>query len=135
MFEIELFKRQKPKKYPLSIIIFVSLIILIILSYNIKTYDTLNVTAFTNQDNQCHLEFTLPYNKISMLENGLIKYKNKRYKIKYINYIETITEDNILYERINIKTNLECPYKIAKIKILNNKQRIITKILKIIRED
>lgn len=135
MFEIELFKRQKPKKYPLSIIFLISLIILIILSCNIKTYDSLNVTAFTKQDNKCHLEFSLPYDKISLLENASIKYKNKKYKIKKINYIETIIEDNILYERINIETNLECPYKITKIKILNNKQRIITKILKIIRED
>lgn len=135
MFEIELFKRQKPKKYPLSIIIIVSIIILIILSYNIKTYDALNVTTFTKQDNKCHLEFTLPYDKISILENGLIGYKNKKYKIKNINYIETIIEENILYERISIESNLKCHNKIAKIKIINNKQRIITKILKIIKEE
>lgn len=135
MFEIELFKRQKPKKYPLSIIFIVSFIILIILSYNIKTYDTLNVTAFTQKENKCHLEFTLPYDKISILENSLIEYKNKKYKIKNINYIEAITENNILYEKISIETNLKCRNKIIKIKILNNKQRIINKIIKIIKEE
>ena len=135
MFEIELFKRQKPKKYPLSIIFIILFIILIILSYNIKTYDTLNVTAFTQKENKCHLEFTLPYDKISILENSLIEYKNKKYKIKNIYYLEVITENNMLYEKINIETNLKCRNKIIKIKILNNKQRIINKIIKIIKEE
>ena len=80
-------------------------------------------------------KFVLEKFKISILENSLIEYKNKKYKIKSINYLEVITENNLLYEKINIKTNLKCRNKIIKIKILNNKQRIINKIIKIIKEE
>lgn len=136
MFEIERLKRQNPKKYPLSIIIFVLLLLLIILSYSIKTYDTLSIVAITNKANDtCNLEFVLPYNKITMLNNSLFEYNNKEYKIKNIKYIETTNENNILYEKVKITSNLKCPNKVANIKLLNNKQRIITKIINIIKEE
>ena len=135
MFEIELFKRQNPKKYPLSKIILLILIILIILSYNIKTYDTLNVTAFTIKDKQNNLSIIIPSNKISILDNSIIEYKNKKYKIYKTRLTETIVEDNIAYEKIYLETNLKSPYKIINIKIHNNKQRIITKITNTIKEE
>ena len=135
MFEIELFKRQNPKKYPLSKITLITLIILIILSYNIKTYDSLNIAALIDENKKGQLILIIPSNKISILNKSLIEYENKKYKIVKINYIETVIENNIAYEKVILETNLECPNKITNIKILNNKQRILTKILKKIKEE
>lgn len=135
MFEIELFKRQNPKKYPLSKITLITLIILIILSYNIKTYDSLSATALIDENKNGQLNLIIPSNKISILNNSLIEYENIKYKIVKINYIETVIENNIAYEKVILETNLECPNKITNIKILNNKQRILTKILRKIKEE
>lgn len=135
MFELELLKNIKPKKYPITIITLIFLIILILLSYKIKTYDSLNVIAFTEQKNEtCYLEILVPSQKTEILNDKRLLYKNKKYKINSIKYLERISENNILYEKIIVTSNLKCLNKIENIKLINNKQRIIKKIINTIKE-
>ena len=136
MFEIEMLKKQKPKKYPLSIIFAITLTILTVLSFYIKTYDSYNTFAITNQEkNSCNLELQIPYTQITDTEKSLIEYENNIYKINKINYEDTIIEDDVIYKKINLSSNINCNSKVTKIKLLYNKQRILTKILKIIKEE
>ena len=135
MIELELLNNKKPKKYPILLITLISVIILLILSINIYSYDKYKTIAITeNINNKCILNVSLPYNKISNLNNSFIIHKNNKYIINKVSYNKTYIENNIPYEDISITLNSECKEKIIDINILNNKQRIITKIINIIRE-
>lgn len=135
MIEIDIFKNKKPRNYPIYLII-VIIIILLFISYNIFTYDKINTIAITDYDKSiCTLNIKLPYTKINNLEESLIEYNNIKYKINEVSYNETIIENETIYENISLNTNINCKNKIVKINIINNKQRIINKIINIIKED
>ena len=136
MIEIELLKNKKPKKYPILLIITTLSFILLLLSFKYHTYDKIKTIAITNFNNSiCTLNIKLPYNNISNLEESKIEYNNKLYEINKVSYNETSIENNIIYEDISLDTNIDCKNKVIDISIVNNKQRIIDKIFKIIKEE
>lgn len=135
MIELEIIKNKKPKKYPTEIIILIMFTVIFIFSYKTWTYDQYKTLGITqNKNNKCLINVSLPYNKITDLKKTLIEYKNEKYKIKNISYNETKIKDNIPYEDVTITIENKCQEQVADVKILNNKQRIIYKIIKIIRE-
>lgn len=134
MIDIELLKNKKPRNYPIYLIVVV-IIILLLISYNTFTYDKINTIAITNYNNNiCNLNIKLPYTKINNLEESIIEYNNNKYKINEVSYNESTIENDIIYEDITLNTNINCKNKIIKINILSNKQRIINKIINIIKE-
>lgn len=134
MIDIELLKNKKPRNYPIYLI-FIVIIILLLSSYNTFIYDKINTIAITNYNNNiCNLNIKLPYTKVNNLEESIIEYNNNKYEINKVSYNESIIENDIIYEDITLTTNINCKNKIIKINILNNKQRIINKIINIIKE-
>lgn len=136
MIEIELLKNKIPKKYPIVTIILIMFLITLILSFKTNSYDKYKTIAITNNiNNTCHLNVSIPYNKLNNIKQSKIEYQNKQYIIKEISYNKTSIENNIPYEDTTITINTSCKDKIVDINILSNKQRIINKIINIIREE
>lgn len=136
MIEIELLKNKIPKKYPIVTIILIMFLITLILSFKTNSYDKYKTIAITNNiNNTCHLNVSIPYNKLNNIKQSKIEYQNKQYIIKEISYNKTSIENNIPYEDITVTINTSCEDKIIDINILSNKQRIINKIINIIREE
>lgn len=127
---------KKPKKYILiNIILIITLITSIILSYKYKTYNSFKVTGISKCLNVCKISTTLRYDQINKIDsNSKIEYKNKIYEINNIEYSEPYLNNNIAYQDIEIETSLK-ESKIVEIKILYNKQRIIRKIINLILEE
>lgn len=136
MLEIHLLKNKKPKKYPLLNIIVITFISFIFLFTQITSYDKYKIIAINSNDkNRCILNTTIPYNKISILEKSFVEYQNKRYDIKNVEYNETQVDNNIVYENITFSIETTCKEKVLNLNIYNNKQRIIEKIIKNIKEE
>lgn len=136
MLEIHLLKNKKPKKYPLLNIIVITFISFIFLFTQITSYDKYKIIAINSNDkNRCILNTTIPYNKISILEKSFVEYQNKRYDIKNVEYNETQVDNNIAYENITFSIETMCKEKVLNLNIYNNKQRIIEKIIKNIKEE
>lgn len=136
MLEIHLLKNKKPKKYPLLNIIVITFISFIFLFTQITTYDKYKIIAINNNDkNICKLNTTIPYNKINILDNSFIEYKNKRYDIINVEYNQTQVENNLAYENITFSLKTTCKEKVLNLSIYNNKQRIIEKIIRNIKEE
>ncbi len=125
----------KPTKIILvNIIMYLYIIISLIISYNIKTYTSLKLTGILNCDNTCIIDTTLSYEYISKInKNSKISSNNKSYKIENIEYSEPYLNNNIAYQDIKLVTNIKEDNKIIEFKILYNKQRILTKIINIIK--
>lgn len=128
---------QQPKNHKvIHIIIFIITITSIIFSYSYKTYNSLNIIGIYKCDEYCYIDSTLSYNDIIKIDNPtIIEYNNKKYKIEDIIYSEPYLNNNIAYQDIKIKSNLNTKEKIINIKILYKKQRIITKIKNLIMEE
>ncbi len=125
---------ENPKQYKLPNILFIILILIsIIISYSYKTYDSLKLTGIYTCEETCIIETTLSYDYISKINNNsIIEYNNKSYKIEDIIYSDPYLNNNIAYQDITIKINLNIKEKIINFKLLYKKQRIIRKIVNLI---
>ncbi len=122
---------QKPKpNIAIYLIFFLSFIIVIIYSIKEYTYDIKELLVINEcYEKECFLKTTLNYNDQEIFTNkSYIKYKDKKYEIKEIEYGEPYLSNEIPVTDISIKTNLVEEAKILKIKVYYNKQRIIKKI-------
>lgn len=128
-----LLSKQPTKNYLFHIIIIIITLTSIIFSYSYKTYDSLNIIGIYKCEETCYIDSSLSYEYIIKLNNpSIFKYNNKTYIIEDIIYNEPYLNDNTIYQDIQITSNLKVKEKIIKIKILYNKQRIITKVKNII---
>ena len=124
-----LLSKQPTKNYLFHIIIIIITLTSIIFSYSYKTYDSLNIVGIYKCEETCYIDTSLSYEDIIKLNNpSIFKYNNKTYIIEDIIYNEPYLNNNTIYQDIQITSNLKVNKKIIKIKILYNKQRIITKI-------
>lgn len=125
---------QKPKSHKLlHVILFIITITSILLSYKIKTYDSLTIIGIYKCEETCYIDTSLSYEYLSKIDNNsIIEYKNKTYIIEDISYNEPYLNNNIAYQDIKITSNLKPQEDIINMKLLYNKQRIITKIKKLI---
>lgn len=124
-----LLSKQPTKNYLFHIIIIIITLTSIIFSYSYKTYDSLNIVGIYKCEETCYIDTSLSYEDIIKLNNpSIFNYNNKTYIIEDIIYNEPYLNNNTIYQDIQITSNLKVNKKIIKIKILYNKQRIITKI-------
>lgn len=124
-----------PHKHRLiSIIVILVVLTIIPLSNFIKLYDSYYTTGLISCNEECSITVSLPYDKVDILkQNPHLEYLNKEYKINKITYNEPYLDNQIPYEDVIIYTNLNSEDKIINFKILYNKQRIISKVKKMIK--
>lgn len=118
----------------ISIIVILVVLTIIPLSNFIKLYDSYYTTGLISCNEECSITVSLPYDKVDILkQNPHLEYLNKEYKINKITYNEPYLDNQIPYEDVIIYTDLNSEDKIINFKILYNKQRIISKIKKMIK--
>ena len=122
-------KKPKPN-IAIYLIFFLSFITLIVYSIKEYTYDIKELLVINEcNENECFLKSTLNYNDQEIFSNkSYIKYKDKKYEIKDIEYGEPYLSNETPLTDMSIKTDLIEEAKILKIKVYYNKQRIIKKI-------
>lgn len=132
--KIVLLKQMPNINKEANIIFICTAIILLIIIFSYKTYDTLNIVGIYKCEEKCFVETSLSYDEINIIDKDcLIEYKNEKYKINNINHREPYLSNNIPYEDLIIETKLNTKNSLVKIKILYNKQRIAKKLINIIR--
>lgn len=124
---------EQPKKNLIKIPIIILIITFIIFIYRYKTYNSFLTTGFIKCDNKCYINISLPYDKADKITlNSKIEYLNNIYNIEKIEFKEPYIENNIAYQDIKIYSELQTEKRIINLKLLYNKQRIITKIKELI---
>lgn len=128
---------KSPNRHVL--IVFVSLIIFLIIlffSYKIYTYDSFKLTGLITCDSECVIKATIPYNYVDFLtKNSKIDYQNNAYEILDVVYEEPYLNEGVVYENVNIKTNIVSQSRIINFKVIYNKQRILRKIINMMEGD
>ena len=125
-----------PNNHNIFNFLFIILFILLVpLSFFIKIYDSYYTTGLISCNNdECSITISLPYDKVEILkQTPHIEYLNKGYEITSIDYNEPYLNNQVPYEDITIKTNLSSKDQIINFKILYNKQRIVRKIISIVK--
>lgn len=135
MLEKTILLNIKPKSNKVLIIMITSaLILFIIICTIIKTYTVTNTVGYIECNEECFINLHLTSNNIDKINNKtILEIDNKKYEVSEINYNDIFIENNIPYQNITIKTDLN-EEKIVNIKLLNNKQRVIKKLYKVIKE-
>lgn len=131
MFEIDTLMVEQPKKHKIYSLILI-LILLITIIINTYTYDRYQVLSYNTKSQT--LKIYVP-ESISINEATIIKYKDKNYNIEEVEYLSSQIENNVIYKELLLKTNINTKEEIITINILNNKQRIITKIINAVKEN
>lgn len=131
MFEKSLLIKEEPKKYPLHYVFIITVIFFLIIC-NVKTYEKYTILSQVQDNNT--LKIITPEN-IVINEETIIKYHNKQYQVIDIENVNSYIENNEIFKEIILTTNINSEEKIIKFDILNNKQRIITKIINKIKEN
>ncbi len=129
---------KKPKNNKIFNLLFIIILLTSILfSYMCKTYDSYYVVGLKECEDICYIVVSLSYKDIDKVsESSLIEYNNKKYQVNNLIYSEPYLNNGIAYQDIKIISNLETKESIVNMKVLSNKQRIITKIKKLIfKED
>ena len=126
---------KTPKKNKLPYLIFFSLIILIILSYHIEIYDTYKTIGIATCNDRCEIEINISSINSEIINNKLeLEYKSKKYKVFKIITKDIYLENNIVYQKLIIETELILnSNNFIEFKLLYNKQRIINKIIDILK--
>ena len=121
---------KKPNKSYIIIIIIASSLIILLSSIFIKTYTITKTIGYITCEDECYLNISLPYNKLNILnKETILEIDKDKYKIDEIEYLNI----ELPYQNVRIKTNIR-EEKIVEVKLLNNKQRIIKKIIEATKE-
>ena len=127
MNKILLMSKQPKQNHIIHIFFIIIILTSIIFSYSYKTYDSLQIIGIYTCNDGCYIDTSLSYEYITKIDNPkLLEYQNKNYKIEEIIYNEPYLNSNIPYQDLKIISNLKTSKKIVKVKLLYNKQRIIT---------
>lgn len=120
-----------PKRHHEFLFILIFVFIGILFSY-IDTYDSYYCISI-RKDN--HYNVVIPYDKKDIFDEAYLFYENKKYKIYDVSFSDLIYENDNYYYEVSFDTQIALEEEINKIKIINNKQRIISKIKKIMMEE
>lgn len=125
---------KKPKNNKIFNFLFtIILLTSIFFSYKYKTYDSYYMVGLKECEDVCYILISLSYKDINKIsESSLIEYNNKKYQITELIYDEPYLNNNIAYQDVKIISNLETKESIINMKVLYNRQRILTKLKKII---
>lgn len=131
MFELNLLLKKQPNKPRLHCFTLIIVFLICIMS-NTYTYDKYNTLSQINDDQT--LKIIVPEN-ITINNKTIIQYKNKKYNVNEVEYLGSEINNNIIFKEILLNTDLKLKEDIITINILNNKQRIIKKIINIAKEN
>lgn len=127
----------KPKMYKLPIITLILLLVLVIVSFIYKTYDTKVVIGYISCQEECYLDIKVDLNLVSKLDDvKFIEVDNKKIDIICTDISEVLADDNSLnYQIIKYKLDIH-EYKslFYEVKLYYNKDLIIKKIINIFLE-
>lgn len=124
------------QKYPKhnKIISIIILLPLIIALFYFQTYDSYNTIALYNCEKTCTIEFSIPYSKNFIIDSNFkIQYNKDEYNVENIYVSEPYLDNTTSYEDVTVTSELKTNNKVINIKLLYNKQRIIKKILNLIK--
>ena len=127
----------KPKMYKLPIITLILLLVLVIVSFIYKTYDTKVVIGYISCQEECYLDIKVDLNLVSKLDDvKFIEVYNKKIDIICTDISEVLADNNSLnYQIIKYKLDVH-EYKslFYEVKLYYNKDLIIKKIINIFLE-
>lgn len=127
----------KPKMYKLPIITLILLLVLVIVSFIYKTYDTKVVIGYISCQEECYLDIKVDLNLVSKLDDvKFIEVNNKKIDIICTDISEVLADNNSLnYQIIKYKLDIH-EYKslFYEVKLYYNKDLIIKKIINIFLE-
>lgn len=127
----------KPKMYKLPIITLILLLVLVIVSFIYKTYDTKVVIGYISCQEECYLDIKVDLNLVSKLDDvKFIEVNNKKIDIICTDISEVLADNNSLnYQIIKYKLDIQ-EYKslFYEVKLYYNKDLIIKKIINIFLE-
>ena len=127
----------KPKMYKLPIITLILLLVLVIVSFIYKTYDTKVVIGYISCQEECYLDIKVDLNLVSKLDDvKFIEVNNKKIDIICTDISEVLADNNSLnYQIIKYKLDVH-EYKslFYEVKLYYNKDLIIKKIINIFLE-
>ena len=97
----------KPKMYKLPIITLILLLVLVIVSFIYKTYDTKVVIGYISCQEECYLDIKVDLNLVSKLDDvKFIEVNNKKIDIICTDISEVLADNNSLNYQI-IKSMLK----------------------------
>lgn len=127
----------KPKMYKLPIITLILLLVLVIVSFIYKTFDTKVVIGYISCQEECYLDIKVDLNLVSKLDDvKFIEVNNKKIDIICTDISEVLADNNSLnYHIIKYKLDIH-EYKslFYEVKLYYNKDLIIKKIINIFLE-
>lgn len=128
----------KPKMYKLPIITLILLLVLVIVSFIYKTYDTKVVIGYISCQEECYLDIKVDLNLVSKLDDvKFIEVDNKKIDIICTDISEVLADNNnsLNYQIIKYKLDIH-EYKslFYEVKLYYNKDLIIKKIINIFLE-
>ena len=127
----------KPKMYKLPIITLILLLVLVIVSFIYKTFDTKVVIGYISCQEECYLDIKVDLNLVSKLDDvKFIEVDNKKIDIICTDISEVLADNNSLnYQIIKYKLDIH-EYKslFYEVKLYYNKDLIIKKIVNIFLE-
>ena len=128
----------KPKMYKLPIITLILLLVLVIVSFIYKTYDTKVVIGYISCQEECYLDIKVDLNLVSKLDDvKFIEVDNKKIDIISTDISEVLVDNNnsLNYQIIKYKLDIH-EYKslFYEVKLYYNKDLIIKKIINIFLE-
>lgn len=123
------------KKYYIVLVLFIILTLLSIYICHESLYDRLDLTAISDGEN---LIVAVPVAYSDTLKTGdtvVISNQNYHYTITSISDIEANLMQQINYQNFTIKINNQYPQnQILKITFYYNKEKIIKKVIKLVKE-
>ena len=126
---------KKPNKHYLYLLL-IFLIFILILICTIHDFDSYKVVGLKNSNDTNKVSITIPYNKIDIFDYKLyVLYKNQKHYITDIKYGEVVFEDNVPFINVELTLDFDIDTEVVNFKILYNKERIIKKIIRIVKEE
>ena len=135
-YNLNMFLANDSKKYTsLFLVLFVYICIFLFLSFYIKVYNTMIVDAQVFCEKECEVRFYTIPNK--HLLGDFIKINNEKFEIENIRFDEVkVDSSNNVFQMVALKVKefKGNDKEIVKLKIYQNKELIIKKIIKIVIE-
>ena len=126
---------KKPNQHFIYLFFLFLLFILILICLT-HDYDTYKIIGLKNSNDANKVTITIPYDKVDILEERLyIMYDNEKHYIKDIAYKDVFTENNIPYINVELTLDFEVTKEVITFKLYYNHERIIKKIIKIVKEE
>lgn len=125
---------QKTNKH-LLYLFFLFLLFILILILLTEDEDSYELVGLKNSNDTNLVDIIIPYNKVNIFEGKIyIIYNHEKHYIKDIKYGEVNIIDNIPYINLSLQLDFEIDKEVINFRVFYNRQKIINKIKKIIKE-